>query len=105
MQQSRSALPIGGSNPLSGTLDIRPAIGEFIARDLLRRDGSNVSADTRLIDDGYLTSLETVQLVIFLEERFRLEIDPEDVTEENFQTLDAIASLVARKRGGAGEQV
>lgn len=51
-----------------------------------------------LIEEGLLTSLQTIELVLFLEERFGVSIDEEEVNEENFQSISAIARLVASKR-------
>jgi len=51
-----------------------------------------------LIDEGLLTSLQTIELVLFLEERFRVSIDEDEVNEENFKSISAIAQLVASKK-------
>lgn len=74
-------------------------IKEYIINQLLQRRDLRLDDDTPLIDDGYLTSLQTVELVMFLEEHFQIQIEPEDVNEEEFQSLNSIASLVESKRG------
>ena len=74
-------------------------IKEYILNQLLQRRDLQLDDDTPLIDDGYLTSLQTVELVMFLEEHFQIQIEPEDVNEEEFQSLKTIASLVESKRG------
>ena len=53
---------------------------------------------TDLIGDGVLTSLQTVELVTFLDERFSIDIDDEEFVEENFRSIDTIARLVESKR-------
>ena len=53
---------------------------------------------TDLIGDGVLTSLQTVELVTYLDERFGIEIDDEEFVEENFRSIDTIAALVDSKR-------
>lgn len=52
-----------------------------------------------LIEKGILTSLQTVELVMFVEERFGITVEDEDMIEENFATLDDIAVLVENKGG------
>ncbi|MBA2442029.1 MAG: acyl carrier protein, partial [Rubrobacter sp.] len=42
-------------------------------------------------------SLQTVELVMFLEERFGISVEDEELDEENFGTVGSIASLVASK--------
>ena len=56
-----------------------------------------VSDDYPLIENGVLTSLQTVELVMFMEERFGIVVEDEELDEENFGSIDAIANLVASK--------
>lgn len=50
--------------------------------------------DKDLLASGIIDSFEIVNLVVELEERFDIEIDPELVVPENFQTVDAIVALI-----------
>jgi methoxymalonate biosynthesis acyl carrier protein len=59
--------------------------------------GREVSPEEPLIENGVLTSLQTVELVTFLEERFDIFVEDEEFDEENFGSVEAIASLVASK--------
>jgi acyl carrier protein len=59
--------------------------------------GREVSPEEPLIENGVLTSLQTVELVMFLEERFDILVEDEEFDEENFGSVEAIASLVASK--------
>jgi methoxymalonate biosynthesis acyl carrier protein len=59
--------------------------------------GSEVSPDEPLIENGVLTSLQTVELVTFLEEKFDIFVEDEEFDEENFGSVEAIAGLVASK--------
>lgn len=54
--------------------------------------GKNLDVD--LLAAGIIDSFEIVNLVVELEEAFEIEIDPELVIPENFQTVDAIVKLV-----------
>jgi methoxymalonate biosynthesis acyl carrier protein len=58
-----------------------------------------VSDDYPLIENGVLTSLQTVELVMFMEDRFGVLIEDEELNEENFGSIRAIAGLVASKTG------
>lgn len=57
--------------------------------DELRKD-----LNVDLLASGIIDSFEIVNLVVDLEELFEIEIDPELVVPENFQTVDAIVKLV-----------
>jgi len=56
-----------------------------------------IPADEPLIEKGYLTSLQTVELVMFMEDRFGITVEDEELNEENFGSIRAIAELVASK--------
>ena len=59
--------------------------------------GREVSPDEPLIENGVLTSLQAVELVTFLEERFDIIVEDEEFDEENFGSVEAIAGLVVSK--------
>ena len=42
-----------------------------------------------------------MQLVAFVEKEFGVAVGDEDLDLDNFRTINAIAALVARKRGAA----
>ena len=49
-----------------------------------------------IVEGGYIDSLELVSLVAALSERFNVDIDIDDLTPENFNSVDGIASLMSR---------
>ena len=57
----------------------------------------DIPDDYPLIENGVLTSLQTVELVMFMEDRFGVTIEDEEFSEENFGAIRAIAELVASK--------
>jgi methoxymalonate biosynthesis acyl carrier protein len=59
--------------------------------------GRDVPEDELIIENGVLTSLQTVELVMFLEDRFGIIVEDEELDEQNFGSVNAIAGLVAGK--------
>ena len=59
----------------------------------------DVSEDEQLIEKGVLTSLQTVELVMFMEDRFDIVVEDEELNEETFASIRTIADLVASKTG------
>jgi acyl carrier protein len=50
---------------------------------------------------GFLTSLRALELVTFVEHRFGLTVDAEDLNLDNFRTIAKIADFVRRKTAAA----
>jgi len=57
--------------------------------------------DQNIFDDGIVNSIFAVELVVFIEDRFNITIENNDLDFANFASIDAIASFVARKTGAA----
>lgn len=74
-------------------------ITEFVKSDLLQGANNDIGPDDALIEDGILTSLQTVELVMFIEDKYGIEIEPELVNEDNFRTLGTVAAIVEGKLG------
>jgi len=51
---------------------------------------------TRLLDEGLLSSLELLELVLGLETALSTSIPLEELTSENFETIHDIAAMVKR---------
>jgi len=50
---------------------------------------------------GFVNSLLAMQLVAFVEKEFAIQVEDADLDLDNFRSIDAISSLIARKRGAA----
>jgi len=55
---------------------------------------------TCMLTDGIIDSFELLTIIEDLEEAFGILIDPEDVTEKNFGSKDAIFALVEKLAAG-----
>jgi len=53
--------------------------------------------DEDLLTSGLLDSMSAAQLGRHVEQSFGIEIEPIEFTFENFQTLEALAKLIASK--------
>jgi acyl carrier protein len=60
--------------------------------------GVSLSWDDSLIKSGIVDSLGILRLVAFIEENFSVMVDDTEVVPENFETINAMSSLVERKR-------
>ncbi|NIR53062.1 acyl carrier protein [candidate division KSB1 bacterium] len=78
--------------------DIKEVVKEFILEEFLAgEDPEQLTDSTSLIGGGFLDSISTLKLVSFLEERFRIETEAHEVSEDNLDSLTDIASFVQSK--------
>ncbi len=73
---------------------------DWIRTNCLASDASGLGPDSKLLETGLLDSLHVVQVVAFVEDRYGVAIDLEDLTPENFETARQIGSLADRLRAG-----
>jgi methoxymalonate biosynthesis acyl carrier protein len=69
-------------------------IREFISGHV---DGIQLDADEDLFEGGYVNSLFVVQLVMWIERTFDIQVTRADLDFANFRTISLIAGLVERK--------
>lgn len=74
--------------------NIKTKIRDFMFR-FFRAD--NFHDDMDIYSMGFVNSLFGIQLVLFLEKKFNITIDNNDMDVENFKTLNKIANFVERK--------
>ncbi len=81
-------------------MDRAASIRDYIKTELLLDDDTQLSDDTPLWG-GVLDSVGLMQLITFIEERFEIEVDDQELTSAHFGTVQDIAALVERKVAAA----
>ena len=61
--------------------------------------GVDFEQETSLIDDGLIDSLDIVAVVTDLMDTFDVKLGVDDLTPENFNSVDAICQLIERAQG------
>lgn len=57
-------------------------------------------ADESLLMAGAIDSTGVLELVLFLEERFQIQVDDAELVPENLDSLNQLAAYVERKQAG-----
>lgn len=82
-------------------MDVADSVRRFIQEELMFGEASaSLDHDTPLCE-GIIDSIALMELVAFLEERFQIQIEDEDLTSDNFRTIGAIERMVAKQTGQA----
>jgi acyl carrier protein len=73
--------------------DVLATLRDFVLMNFLMADES-LAEDDSLTGSGIVDSTGLLELVLFMEEAFNLEIPQEDVLPEQFDTLNLLAGYV-----------
>jgi acyl carrier protein len=76
---------------------VKSIIRRYIVDARLSGDERGLDDTTDLLESGILDSFAVLSLVAYLEETFRVQLDPVDINPVTFSTVDAIAELLRRK--------
>ena len=79
-------------------MNVKEQIKAFIAENFLfNPDGFDLSDDASFLDEGVVDSTGTLELVMFVEETFGIEVGDNEIEPENFDSVNKLAAYVARK--------
>ena len=79
-------------------MQIESDIERYIAENLLFSDRFPYEADTSFLREGILDSMGVMELVAYVGATFEIEVDPQDVTPENFDSVNRLASYIRRQQ-------
>ena len=61
-----------------------------------------LGADVDLLKERILDSFSVVQIAMFIQKRFEIELEAEDVVRANLSKLSTIVALIERRRTAVG---
>jgi len=71
---------------------------EFITTEILGgQAGIELQAEDDLLTSGIIDSMGVMRMIVFIEEKSNLKIPPEDITLENFITVDSICRYLSQR--------
>jgi acyl carrier protein len=83
--------------------EVKGQLREFIASNFLFTDGRTEFADDQsLVQSGIIDSTGVLELIAFLEDRFGVVPTDDELTPDNLDSLDRLATFIARKQSCAG---
>ncbi len=72
-------------------------IREFVVKNFLFGDGEWLKDDMSFIEEGIIDSTGILELIMFLEETYRIEIKDSELVPDNMDSLQNIARFVQKK--------
>lgn len=82
----------------TGMEAIVDTVKDFIAGEIMHGSVKGaLDPELHLLEEGVLDSLGLQQLITFLEEKYNITVDDEDLLPENFATVNAIAELISKQ--------
>ena len=72
-------------------------VRKFIVQKFPLARRRNISDDDNLLESGVIDSLGVLEIVTFLREEFSLEVEDDELTPENFQSISSIAGFVGQR--------
>jgi acyl carrier protein len=98
--RARSGGPDAGGAPI----EVESRIREFISRNLLfSEDGFACGDDASFMDEGIVDSIGVLELVNFVGEHFGVSVEPDDITPENFDSVNRLARYIREKQARAAQ--
>jgi acyl carrier protein len=78
-------------------MDIPLAVKDIIAQIDPEGRERDIGNDDSLFESGILDSLKMMQLIPLIEKKFSVVFQPEDLTPENFCTINNLSSYISGK--------
>jgi acyl carrier protein len=83
------------------TTGIEQEIRNYLTEEFLFGRSETLNEDTALLGN-VIDSQGVIELISFVQQRFKIEIDDEEVTTDNLATLKSVVALVEKKLRGKG---
>lgn len=79
-------------------MSIAVEIEHFIVHDIAAGRGiESVPGERDLLAEGIIDSLGITELITFLEDRYKITVEDDDIDVENFRSIDSIVGFVEKK--------
>lgn len=76
---------------------IKKIVKEFIIENFLFGNEGELTEATSFLDEGIIDSTGVLELVTFIEEKFAIAIDDDELIPENLDTIGRVAAFILRK--------
>lgn len=80
-------------------MGIAAEVEQFIVGNVAAGRGiDSLAHDSDLLAEGVIDSMGIMELISFLEGKYGVKVDDDDIDAENFRSIESIVAFVERKR-------
>ncbi len=80
------------------TTEIRTALAQYIAKEILQQPKRVIAPDAPLISSGLIDSFHLVDLGLFVEDKFGVRIDDAELNKETFDTIEQLTAIIVERQ-------
>ena len=81
------------------TMEIGSEIRDFVVTNFLFGKGDDLRDDESLLENGVIDSTGVLELVSYLQERFDMRIEDDEIVPANLDSVRNLVDFVGRKTG------
>ena len=78
------------------TITIGQKVNQYVLQETFA-EKNKIQIDSLIFKEGYFDSMGFIRLITFIEDEFGIKISDDDLTEENFESINAITAYILRK--------
>ncbi len=79
-------------------MDIKAQIRRYVAQNFLFSDnGFELSDDASFLEEGIVDSTGVLELVLFVEDTYNIEVDDDEIVPDNFDSVGSLAAFIKRE--------
>lgn len=79
-------------------MDIQEQVRAFVTTNFYVANPTALDNNASLLDQGIIDSTGVLEVIFFIEETFGITVEDSEMLPENLDSIDRIASFVARKK-------
>ncbi len=81
------------------TESVENTVANYIAENILfSRNGYPYPSDASFLENGIIDSMNVLELVMFVEEKFKVKVDDSEIVPENFDSVSKLAAYITSKK-------
>jgi acyl carrier protein len=79
-------------------MDMKQSLKEYIVGTTTAPLPENFDTSVNMIDAGIMDSLSMMNVIIHLEQQYKIEVSMTEMTPDNFESIDALAKFIQNKQ-------